>query len=303
MPGIGGVTISPLIKLGARRSGGDPSITFTTNASTDAQNQSWTVKFPVGKSITVDWGDGNTDTINGNGTINVNFTHTYATVAARTIKIKGDYVLLTYINLSSNGLLTTSISSLVNLTSLYLYNNSLTDIGDLSGLVNLTYLHLATNSLTDIGDLSGLVNLTYLNLYNNSLTDIGDLSGLVNLTYLHLANNSLTDIGDLSGLVNLTSLYLATNSLTAWTFDHGSVALSALYCQNNLFPTSELDLGLSRLKTFYVDGDNAPTVNLTLDISGPDNGIPTGGSSNTDLVALSNYFSSKGKILIATVNT
>ena len=259
MPGIGGVTISPLIKLGARRSGGDPSITFTTNASTDAQNQSWTVKFPVGKSITVDWGDGNTDTINGNGTINVNFTHTYATVAARTIKIKGDYVLLTYINLSSNGLLTTSISSLVNLTSLY--------------------------------------------LYNNSLTDIGDLSGLVNLTYLHLANNSLTDIGDLSGLVNLTSLYLATNSLTAWTFDHGSVALSALYCQNNLFPTSELDLGLSRLKTFYVDGDNAPTVNLTLDISGPDNGIPTGGSSNTDLVALSNYFSSKGKILIATVNT
>ncbi|HKJ80647.1 MAG TPA: leucine-rich repeat domain-containing protein, partial [Ignavibacteriaceae bacterium] len=193
MPGIGGVTISPLINLGARRSGGDPSITFTTNASTDAQNQSWTVRFPVGKSITVDWGDGNTDTINGNGTTSVNFTHTYATVAARTINIKGDYVLLTYINSGSNGLLTTSISGLVNLTYLYLANNSLTDIGNLSSLVNLTFLSLSTNSLTDIGDLSGLVNLTSLYLYNNSLTDIGDLSSLVNLTYLNLATNSLTD--------------------------------------------------------------------------------------------------------------
>jgi hypothetical protein len=299
MPGIGGVTISPLIKLGSR----GISLTFTTNASTDAQNQSWDVKFPVGKSITVDWGDGNTDTIIGNGIIIVNFTHTYATVAARTINIKSDYVLLTYISSFSNGLLTTSISSLVNLTYLILYNNSLTDIGNLSSLVNLTSLNLAYNSLTDIGNLSSLVNLTYLILAYNSLTDIGNLSGLVNLTYLNLAGNSLTDIGNLSGLVNLTYLNLAGNSLTAWTFDHGSVALSVLNYQNNLLPTSELDLGLSRLKTFYVDGDNAPTVDLTLDISGTGNGIPTGGSSNTDLVALSNYFSSKGKILIATVNS
>ena len=75
-------------------------------------------------------------------------------------------------------------------------------------------LYLENNQLTSIPDLSKLVNLKYLYLYNNELTSIPDLSKLVNLKYLYLENNKLTSIPDLSKLVNLIRLYLENNQLT-----------------------------------------------------------------------------------------
>nr|WP_252192464.1 leucine-rich repeat domain-containing protein [Pseudoflavonifractor sp. MCC625] len=55
----------------------------------------------------------------------------------------------------------------VNLKSLDLSENSITDLSPLAGLENLTYLELDRNNITDLAPLSGLTGLEHLNLYNN----------------------------------------------------------------------------------------------------------------------------------------
>jgi Leucine-rich repeat (LRR) protein len=68
------------------------------------------------------------------------------------------------------------IQNLTSLDSLYLGDNSISDIDPLSRLTSLGWLHLVNNSIADIGVLSGLTNLTNLSLDNNpNLTDIQPL--------------------------------------------------------------------------------------------------------------------------------
>jgi len=111
-------------------------------------------------------------------------------------KFKVTKIDLSCLNLT--GKIPTEIGQLVNLKTLYLYNNNLTgkiptEIGQ---LVNLNYLSLVNNNLTgkiptEIGQ---LVNLNYLSLVNNNLTGKipTEIGQLVNLNYLSLVNNNLT---------------------------------------------------------------------------------------------------------------
>jgi len=96
----------------------------------------------------------------------------------------------------------------INLRIDYARNFSYNDI---IPLVNLTSLNIGHNNITDAG-LKFLVNLTSLNIgYNNDITDAG-LKFLVNLTTLHLGDNkNITDAG-ITPLVNLTTLHLGYNT-------------------------------------------------------------------------------------------
>ncbi len=105
-------------------------------------------------------------------------------------------------------------SGLSSLTTLRLYDNSISDISALSGLTSLTTLNLSGNSISDISALSGLTSLTRLNLSINSINDISVLSGLTSLTRLNLSINSISDISALSGLTSLTRLGLRGNSIS-----------------------------------------------------------------------------------------
>ncbi len=105
---------------------------------------------------------------------------------------------------------TTGIEKLVNLTSLNLQYNSLTEL-DVSKNTNLTSLGLRYNNLTEI-DVSKNTKLTELDLRSNKLTTI-DVSKNTNLTSLDLEDNNLTEI-DVSKNTNLTSLDLDDNNLT-----------------------------------------------------------------------------------------
>ena len=99
-----------------------------------------------------------------------------------------------------------ALSSMKELTSLNLNNNSISDISTLGGLTNLTELYLGGNQISDISALSGLTNLTELSLWENQIIDISALSGLENLKDLRLANNQISDISTIGGLKNLTQL-------------------------------------------------------------------------------------------------
>ena len=127
------------------------------------------------------------------------------------------------------------IENLTGLTTLWIRDNSITDISALNGLTRLTFLAIsdngnisdisalsgltsltgtlwiAGNSITDINAVSGLTSLTGLNAFDNAITDVGALSELTSLTELRLHFNSLTDIRGLSALVNLDLIWLHTN--------------------------------------------------------------------------------------------
>jgi hypothetical protein len=71
------------------------------------------------------------------------------------------------------------LKELVDLRSLSLVDNEITDISYLKDLVGLTSLELNYNQLTDISYLKDLVGLIFLDLSYNQLTDISSLLSLI----------------------------------------------------------------------------------------------------------------------------
>jgi Leucine-rich repeat (LRR) protein len=110
------------------------------------------------------------------------------------------------------------IGNLVNLTTLDLNNNQLTELPkEIGNLVNLTSLDLSGNQLTELPkEIGNLVNLTTLYLGVNQLTELPkEITNLVNLTMLSLNDNQLTELPkEIGNLVNLIELDLRGNQLT-----------------------------------------------------------------------------------------
>jgi len=71
--------------------------------------------------------------------------------------------------------------------------------------------------------------------------------------------------------------------------------------QNVTFPTANIDKLLKALADWYQV--NAPTANCTFTLSGSNMGIPTGGSSNDDIVRLVGYYTAAGKSCTILVRT
>ena len=81
-----------------------------------------------------------------------------------------------------------------------LSGNAVCNIINLEGLqyaVNLQSLDLYKNQISDISALSGLTNLQSLDLGNNQLSDISPLSSLINLQRLYLDDNQISDVSPL----------------------------------------------------------------------------------------------------------
>ncbi|MBC1550155.1 LapB repeat-containing protein [Listeria sp. FSL L7-1434] len=98
-----------------------------------------------------------------------------------------------------------------NLTSLSLFNTSVTDFSLIANMTSLNKLSISGTNLTDdsLPDLNGLINLNTMDLSNtnindNSLDKINKLPQLTTLTLGYVY--ALTDIMPLQSLPNLTSL-------------------------------------------------------------------------------------------------
>jgi len=104
---------------------------------------------------------------------------------------------------------TNGLASFVNLKSLSLYNNKLTNI-DLHNLVKLEYVNVANNQLKTI-NLSALANLKTLYLFKNKLVNI-NFNDLVQLKKIRITNNRLTSL-DISPLISLEKAYFFDNKL------------------------------------------------------------------------------------------
>ena len=97
-------------------------------------------------------------------------------------------------------------------------------LGGLEGFVNLQSLDLFQNQISDIAPLAGLTNLEFLFLNGNLISDIALLAGLTNLESLFLSDNQISDISALvanMGLGEGDQIMLGGNLLDAG--DCGSI--------------------------------------------------------------------------------
>jgi hypothetical protein len=77
----------------------------------------------------------------------------------------------------------------VDVTTLILRDNNITEISSLKSLVGLTELYLEGNRITSIEPLQSLKNLAVLNLESNDITDFSPLKSLNNLKNLNIVWN------------------------------------------------------------------------------------------------------------------
>jgi hypothetical protein len=92
-------------------------------------------------------------------------------------------------------------------------------IVDLSGLeyaVNVDSVYLMYNRISNIEPLSALANLRKLRLDGNRIASIQPLSSLTNLEELWLDENQIADIQPVSGLTKLKGVSLEYNQVTIY---------------------------------------------------------------------------------------
>ena len=102
----------------------------------------------------------------------------------------------------------------VNIKELYLPENQITDIRNISSLTNLTKLDLGANQIGDISHIASLTNLTQLDLYVNQIEDISSIASLKAITNLYLFRNQISDISPLANLNNLIEVDLYRNKIS-----------------------------------------------------------------------------------------
>lgn len=88
------------------------------------------------------------------------------------------------------------------------------DIAPLSSLTNLESLSLSNNSISDISALKTLTSLNFLQLDGNSVSDLSPLASLSGLKTLYIDNNPISDFAPLHSLSSLRTLSMKGVSIT-----------------------------------------------------------------------------------------
>lgn len=120
-------------------------------------------------------------------------------------------------------------SEALQVTYLFLFNSSISNIEGIEYFTSLEYLYVHNNSLTSI-NLSNLTSLTQFRCNNNNLSDL-DLTGLNALVGINLMSNNFSSLNTQS-LPNLKDVYCAQNQISSLDFSNNP-QLTRLYCSNN----------------------------------------------------------------------
>ena len=147
--------------------------------------------------------------------------------------------------------------SIAGITSLNVYNSSITDLKGIQDFVALNELYCANNQLTTL-DVSKNVALTSLSCNSNQLTTL-DISKNVALTSLGCSSNQLTTL-DVSKNVALKSLNCSLNQLTTIDLSK-NVALTWLDFYINQLTTIDLSKNVA-LTSLYCGYNNLTSLNL-----------------------------------------
>ncbi|AWZ49444.1 hypothetical protein C3495_11750 [Clostridiaceae bacterium 14S0207] len=126
----------------------------------------------------------------------------------------------------------------INLETLDLSENRISDLTPLSNLKKLEYLELDRNIVEDLTPLSKVKSLKHLNIYNNeNIVDTQPLANLTNLEWMdmHFCNRGkhTVNVKPLSNLVNLEYLSIESNFIEDISFAKNLKKLKSFSCAVN----------------------------------------------------------------------
>ena len=142
----------------------------------------------------------------------------YNNISNITVLSKENHPKLYHLGLRGNNIEDiANLGDITTLAELYLgYNNRIRNIAPVSTLTELTSLYVHGNQVSNIAPLSTLTKLRYLLLSYNKISSISnvDWSKFTDLQWLYINNNLITELPDLSGLTDLTRLYMHCNPIS-----------------------------------------------------------------------------------------
>ena len=119
------------------------------------------------------------------------------------------------LNLSENNRMSMDSEKLpCHIKELHMYDNKISELGDLSQHHRLEVLGLGNNKLTSIDPSKLPRHIKVLYIQGNDITEMRDISQHRELIKLHLYGNKITDIDPVKLPVNLEELNMAANQLT-----------------------------------------------------------------------------------------
>ena len=153
------------------------------------------------------------------------------------------------------------LAGLINLETLSLEKNGISDISPLARLKKLRKLHLSDNDIEDLRPLAALTELQTLSIEGNLITDLRPLASLINLEVLSLENTQVSDISPLAALTNLQTLDISNNLIEDLRPLAGLTELRTLWIQGNPITdfTPLAGLNLTDLKYDVVDAPTGQT--------------------------------------------
>jgi Leucine-rich repeat (LRR) protein len=161
----------------------------------------------------------------------------------------GDMAGLTSLDASNRGIFSLNgIEKAVNLQSLYLKGNSISNVTPLGGLTDLSVIDLADNRVRDIGPINALPSLSALVLDRNPVGNPASLASALALTNLNINGIGLRDLGFVASLTGLQVLDISNNYITDLSPLFALTQLTVLNAASNLVPASGFS-GLSALTT------------------------------------------------------
>lgn len=164
---------------------------------------------------------------------------------------------IVYLDLSKKNISNiTGIRNFKKLATLYLNDNNISNINEISELTNLNFLRLDNNNIKNISGLNDLTKLQTLYLYDNQITDITVVHKLLNLTCLNVANNLIKDASGVDALTNLKSLSLYGNQITDIIYVKELVNLEDLYLGSNEIEDISPLSNLKKLKILSLANNN-----------------------------------------------
>jgi len=322
--------IGSVYKLKSKASTLSTPLCWKTNQSTLTPVTFTDLNVIEGKTITVNWGDGTSQSYSGN---TATVTKNYSATGQYNISITGDvdYIIVLWHNAQAKtyGVITNWILP-SSLATLAIFSTGLT--GSLTNWVfpaGLTYFNIASTSLT--GVVTNWILPSMLATFSLGATSLtGEVTNWVlpgSLTYFTFNSTAIT--GVISNWIipaGITTFNVAstgvsgslpqiTASASALSYSANAASLSdsnASVFRKNMtvfnvssqkvaFSTTNVNKVLKALADFYQL--NAPTANCTINISGANMGIPTGGASNADLTRLVGYYTAVSKSCTVLVRT
>jgi len=175
-----------------------------------------------------------------------------------------EIVIREHLNRSAGDILS---SDLEVITNIYARNRNISNICGIEFCINLDTLNIGINQISDLIPLFYLRNMKSLKLDNNNIDDISSLKYFYYLTELSISNNYIEDLSDISNLTNLKYLSVSSNPINNFEPIENIDSLKTLEIMNLYQFDFDHIKNIKNLETIYLSNTNVINLNLIANIN------------------------------------